>query len=725
MAKRYLTHICCLAVASALLVGCTGDPAATLSSVLQTTASPSSLTKSGPSASSASGIGSVQIGGLRVDVGASLNLIAEERADPAAQSDRLDEIATELNGQASRPVELTASASLPAGGAVLTRTYLAPLPDGAIATFAYFDTARGLWTAVPSVLSADRTTLTATVSHFSLWDDIWFNIGQLTDQRVAKPVCSGQLPSWLTEDNGVLFADDQNLPLLWCAERTTEDKLLVKVRVNRGYGIALHSTTAPEKSTNSFIDADIKSIYKWITDATTQAAATSTLLHNLLEGNSQEVPGKAEATYTFTEQQVRSSKEGGVGIVYAEHPPSPVQAAMAVMISFAQQALPNRGPLAITAALLTFVHCEAQVFKSQEDFAAFAHTMLSCVYEQANSIIGESVDVAQKASPAVSSADLKADADKVIRSFLRMLAVGYFGISLGQYLIDVKSTDRAAYAFSAYPAPLAAQAPSENQAVDAYKSAAWVDGGPLRRLASDNYVYFKSPSGNIVCSIADEVICEVKQREFGADPRPATCPTSESWVQQYVSLTVTGVSAGYCTGGMAVPFDAVVLPYGKSLTWGAHTCSSGETGVTCSNASTGHGFKVSRSRIERTGPTTGPPAVALTVADYVGEWSSKFTSIAIRNDSAGTFVFTVPCCMRAEFPISVTTNSDGSLTGWVTGPARREGGITADLPVGSQISIRFKPGRAGDVVLVHSNLNLVGVESGLCADGISDPECVN
>lgn len=101
-----------------------------------------------------------------------------------------------------RPVEVVVTGILPSGGAVLTRTYHSALPDGAAATFAFYDEELGAWHAVPSTLSADRTSLSATVHHLSLWTDIvsgsWASlknasewafdqIGKIVDVRVDAP----------------------------------------------------------------------------------------------------------------------------------------------------------------------------------------------------------------------------------------------------------------------------------------------------------------------------------------------------------------------------------------------------------------------------------------------------------------------------------------------------------------------------------------------------------
>jgi hypothetical protein len=81
---------------------------------------------------------------------------------------------------------------------------------------AYFDPRLRTWVAVPTTLSGDRQTLSATVHHFSVWDTIDYGVGWLLDTRVSAPKCDGPVPSWISHDKGVVYVDDENTPLRWC-----------------------------------------------------------------------------------------------------------------------------------------------------------------------------------------------------------------------------------------------------------------------------------------------------------------------------------------------------------------------------------------------------------------------------------------------------------------------------------------------------------------------------
>lgn len=170
----------------------------------------------------------------------------------AAQSRPLKEWGG-LTVSVGEPVEVSLDEPMPRTGIALTRTYTAPLPPGASATFGYYDTDLHTWRAVPSKLSANRTEVTARVRHLSLWTDFvgwssdavadvadWaaYQIGNIFDTRVDPPECTGGTPSWVRQT--VFIATDRNNPLLFCTGHDPKhpDLLVAKVRVNRGYGYA-------------------------------------------------------------------------------------------------------------------------------------------------------------------------------------------------------------------------------------------------------------------------------------------------------------------------------------------------------------------------------------------------------------------------------------------------------------------------------------------------------
>lgn len=186
------------------------------------------------------------------------------------------------------PIEIDMEGELPEGGAILTRTYAAPLPDGSAATFAYWDEEGAAWSAVPTTLSDDRITITATVTHFSTWLEVvvantrsgfnsvvdaassagqavatWttqavttaaeatlWSYGNIASVRVELPECDGTPPIWVTTHT---LQDDPTHPVRLCVGHDSQDPdlLVVKARSNRAYGFSVDLTVNPAWEYNS------------------------------------------------------------------------------------------------------------------------------------------------------------------------------------------------------------------------------------------------------------------------------------------------------------------------------------------------------------------------------------------------------------------------------------------------------------------------------------------
>jgi hypothetical protein len=102
---------------------------------------------------------------------------------------------------------------------------------------------------------------------------------------------------------------------------------------------------------------------------------------------------------------------------------------------------------------------------------------------------------------------------------------------------------------------------------------------------------FVSPSGNIACAMsAASARCDLQTRTWSLPPRPANCEFD--WGG---SLKVTGQGPGFLACTSDSPFGVTaVLAYGTRSVIGSMACTSAETGMTCRNTVTGHGFSVSR-----------------------------------------------------------------------------------------------------------------------------------
>ena len=115
--------------------------------------------------------------------------------------------------------------------------------------------------------------------------------------------------------------------------------------------------------------------------------------------------------------------------------------------------------------------------------------------------------------------------------------------------------------------------------------------------ATDQLVFFRSPTGNIACLFAvgqvTEVRCDMLQlnRSFTTPPKDCDLEWGDSF----------SVAEGERRGGLVCHGDTVndpsaqMLDYGSSLSYGGIACLSAKSGVTCQNAD-GHGFFLSRKQ---------------------------------------------------------------------------------------------------------------------------------
>ncbi len=184
----------------------------------------------------------------------------------------------------------------------LTRVYPVPVPEEAVATFAYFDPDLNVWLPVASELSEDRRTLTATVDHLSTWTDVisgpattisqmanrwaevagetisagvhgagdvlvnlsdiaFYTVASVIDTTAQSPVCNGGVPDWAHPDV-VVMEDALANPLHWCAgsDPNHADTLVVKVANNRGYPVRVSANTEPLQAGPDGVD------HQWLAD---------------------------------------------------------------------------------------------------------------------------------------------------------------------------------------------------------------------------------------------------------------------------------------------------------------------------------------------------------------------------------------------------------------------------------------------------------------------------
>ena len=104
---------------------------------------------------------------------------------------------------------------------------------------------------------------------------------------------------------------------------------------------------------------------------------------------------------------------------------------------------------------------------------------------------------------------------------------------------------------------------------------------------------FTSPSGNISCGILDgNAGCLVFDNSWDVPPPDEYCDATWGGSVEVEN----GPGRLTCVGGLLA--DGPALPYGYEIEHGPILCRSDETGVTCDNLTTGHGFKVSRASFD-------------------------------------------------------------------------------------------------------------------------------
>ncbi|WP_406832826.1 hypothetical protein ABEG17_08390 [Pedococcus sp. KACC 23699] len=182
-------------------------------------------------------------------------------------------VGTRLPLAVGQPSDITSDGPIGPAGVTITRRYITALPADAAATLAYFDEAAQTWIAVPSTVARDRRSVSATVHHLSRWNDFvsaasataaatiegaadwtYFHFGQVFDVRADTPTCATPRPGWVKD--ATFIAPDRNNPILFCVGKDPKDAgtVVVKARVNRGFGF---DWTTPSQTTwtwNSGVD---------------------------------------------------------------------------------------------------------------------------------------------------------------------------------------------------------------------------------------------------------------------------------------------------------------------------------------------------------------------------------------------------------------------------------------------------------------------------------------
>lgn len=128
-------------------------------------------------------------------------------------------------------------------------------------------------------------------------------------------------------------------------------------------------------------------------------------------------------------------------------------------------------------------------------------------------------------------------------------------------------------------------------------------GSPTTTLVT-SMTTFTAPSGNISCYLAPVqgsdpyARCDLKQTSW-SEPEPEDgCDGRWGGGEDgFGSVGVGGGDAEYlCVGDEVADPTAQPLPYGSSIVMEPITCTSQESGMTCENSKTGHGFSAARAK---------------------------------------------------------------------------------------------------------------------------------
>jgi hypothetical protein len=316
----------------------------------------------------------------------------------SAEGTGLDEFTDRDGIEAGDPVEVSLrGGKLPKRGAMLRRTLPKPLAKDATAVLAYWDEKHKGWRAVPTTVSRDRRRLSARVTHFSKWDDITYAGNWLLDTRADQPKCEGSPPAWAKD---ITYLDDKNAPLRWCVGHDPKDRsiLVVKLAVNRSYGMGVHTAVKAQWAYDSIFQGGPKGFLTGI------YARSTDVPDDVRDVFGDELPlmGGQEAHFGFTEAQVRKidagkplirvtpdAKNALVGFTYD-----------AIMEFAGEEDLTGRQVAAIVA-IVAIAQCWSDIGTplSKGKWADAAKEAGSCVIDSADDIGVAAAGAAAKALP--------------------------------------------------------------------------------------------------------------------------------------------------------------------------------------------------------------------------------------------------------------------------------------------------------------------------------------
>lgn len=349
---------------------------------------------------------------------------------------------------AGAPVHVRlARGRLGAAGAVLRRTLPERVPDRSTATLAYYDKTRDAWRTVPTRLLADRRTLRARVRHFSWWDDVVYDANWLLDTRVDAPTCEQPTPRWLRDTS---YLDDHNAPIRWCAghDPQNDDVLVVKLAVNRSYGVAVGPITRPRWTYTSLFGDGPNT---FIANLVARGYALPDRLRRSF-GGQVPVMGGQEAHFGFTEQQVRDHPEGALISVSPDVRNAVAGFTYKALVEATGAAKGSLGTkVAAVVALVAVAQCEAEIGGPlvHRQWRKAAKGGASCLASNADDVARDVATALALAFPKAEPKLLGKLSGKVVGKLWQIWTASA-AFKLATWFADRHLND-AAFAFHAYP----------------------------------------------------------------------------------------------------------------------------------------------------------------------------------------------------------------------------------------------------------------------------------
>ncbi|WP_142282240.1 DUF6636 domain-containing protein [Mycobacterium sp. IEC1808] len=117
---------------------------------------------------------------------------------------------------------------------------------------------------------------------------------------------------------------------------------------------------------------------------------------------------------------------------------------------------------------------------------------------------------------------------------------------------------------------------------------------------AEPYYAFQSPSGNVYCGLGQSdattfAACEIRDHTWPAPPRPNPC--MGGWGDR-ISMRQGGAPQMSCHTDTLKDPSSPVLEYGQTRSLNSLECDSEASGMTCTDTSSGHYFRLSRDNYE-------------------------------------------------------------------------------------------------------------------------------